>query len=83
MKHARQDYDRIQDPEGKIPADEPVFLLRAQDVFAAPTIEYWARQVESYGGSPNIVKLAREQSLRMAKWPKHKIPDLPSYGGKS
>lgn len=29
MKHAGEDYNRIQDPENKIPADEPVFLLRA------------------------------------------------------
>ena len=28
MKHARDDYNRIQDPAGKIPEDEPVFLLR-------------------------------------------------------
>jgi hypothetical protein len=30
MKHARDDYNRIQDPAGLIPEDEPVFLLRAQ-----------------------------------------------------
>ena len=33
MKHAREDYNRIQDPAGLIPADEPVFLLRGQDEF--------------------------------------------------
>lgn len=27
MLHARKDYMRIQDPENKIPQDEPVFLL--------------------------------------------------------
>ncbi len=31
MRHARQDYNRIQDPEGKIGEDEPVMLFRAQD----------------------------------------------------
>jgi len=31
MKHAREDYNRIQDPENKIPEDEPVMLFRAQD----------------------------------------------------
>jgi hypothetical protein len=31
MIHARKDYNRIQDPEGKIGVDEPVFLMRAQD----------------------------------------------------
>lgn len=30
MIHARPDYNRIQDPENKIPEDEPVFLLRAK-----------------------------------------------------
>lgn len=31
MRHAREDYNRIQDPAGKIHEDEPVFLMRAQD----------------------------------------------------
>jgi len=34
MKHARPDYDRIQDPAGLIPKYEPVFLLRGQDKLA-------------------------------------------------
>jgi len=34
MKHAREDYNRIQDPDEKIPDNEPVFLLRGQDVLA-------------------------------------------------
>ena len=46
MKHARPDYDRIQDPlpvsEGGIPEDEPVFLLRAQDCIAARVVRIWA-----------------------------------------
>lgn len=31
MIHARDDYNRMQDPIGKIGEDEPVFLMRAQD----------------------------------------------------
>ena len=31
MIHAREDYQRIQDPEGKIGEDEPVFMVRAKD----------------------------------------------------
>jgi len=31
MIHNRKDYDRIQDPDGKIGEDEPVFLIRCQD----------------------------------------------------
>ena len=42
MKHAREDYNRIQDPSGLIPEAEPVFLLRGQDELAAPTLRYYA-----------------------------------------
>ena len=46
MKHARPDYDRIQDPlavcKGGIPENEPVFLLRAQDWIAARVVRIWA-----------------------------------------
>ena len=42
MIHARDDYNRIQDPAGLIPADEPVFLLRGQDPAAPNTVDRWA-----------------------------------------
>ena len=42
MKHAGKDYDRIQDPENKIPQDEPVFLVRAQDPLASEVMRFWA-----------------------------------------
>jgi len=47
MKHARQDYNRIQDSEGLIPEDEPVFLLRGQDTVAPGVVRFWAS-----GGRP-------------------------------
>ncbi len=78
MKHARKDYNRIQDPAGLIPADEPVFLLRAQDLAAANTVRFWARRVEAHaGGDPAIARAAREQADRMDDWPVKKLPDLP------
>jgi hypothetical protein len=40
MIHARDDYNRIQDPMNKIPLLEPVFLLRAQDLFAAACVKH-------------------------------------------
>ncbi len=88
MKHARQDYDRIQDPAMLIPKDEPVFLLRAQDTCAAATVDFWANMAMNSGASYEIVKLAREQAKRMANWRKHKTPDLllkPEFseGGKT
>lgn len=47
MKHARADYDRIQDPAGLIPEDEPVFLLRGQDIFAPQRLRDWANAIEA------------------------------------
>ena len=75
MKHARNDYDRIQDPSGKIPEEEPVFLLRGQDKFAAKAVRAYARLVEAE--SPEIAKRAFEQADLMDKWPVKKIPDGP------
>ncbi len=38
MIHASEKYSRIQDPENKIGQDEPVFLLRAQDILAPKVV---------------------------------------------
>lgn len=78
MKHARADYDRIQDPAGLIPDDEPVFLLRGQDKCAAQGVRYYAAFVEAQGGDPGIARLAYEQADRMEQWPRRKLPDLPT-----
>jgi len=80
MKHARKDYDRIQDPENKIPVGEPVFLLRAQDVTAPDVVRYWAMQAKMRGAAERIVRAAREQADRMVEWQREhgmKIPDMP------
>ncbi len=68
MKHARPDYDRIQDPSGKIPVDEPVFLLRAQDRTAPAILDEWARLQIFFGGDSQLAEMAREQALRMREW---------------
>jgi hypothetical protein len=75
MKHAREGYNRIQDPANKIPEDEPVFLLRAQDSFAAATVRYWAMLAYKYG-APDLATKAMEQADKMDAWPVHKTPDL-------
>jgi hypothetical protein len=75
MLHARADYNRIQDPENKIPANEPVFLLRAQDVDAA-----WI--VRAYGlaqkakGKLAIAALCEAHAKLMEAWPTKKEADL-------
>ena len=77
MKHAREDYNRIQDPAGKIPADEPVFLLRGQDSLACKAVDYYAHLCEMHQ-APEIAAKARSHAQRMRAWPTRKIPDLPA-----
>jgi hypothetical protein len=43
MIHAREDYNRIQDPLNKIGKKEPVFLIRAQDVTMVPMLLHWVQ----------------------------------------
>ncbi len=80
MRHAREDYNRIQDPENKIAADEPVFLLRGQDVVAPTVVRYWAKCAIKVGASPDITMAAFKQAKNMEDWQqKHgrKVPDMP------
>jgi hypothetical protein len=80
MKHARPDYDRIQDPANLIPADEPVFLIRAQDIIGPSIVDTWADLAEARGASDHIVEAAREQARRMREWGfshSAKVPDMP------
>lgn len=78
MKHFREDYNRIQDPAGLIPENEPVFLLRAQDKNAPSTLRYWAQMAmmdKNYEMAIMILKGADE----MEQWQKEvkvKQPDL-------
>lgn len=88
MLHARDDYHQIQDPRGKIPEDEPVFLLRGQDMCAPGVVRTWAAYAEMQGAKPDIVGAAKQQADRMEAWQREygsKVPDLPqkaSYQGR-
>jgi hypothetical protein len=77
MKHARPDYDRIQDPAGLIPEGEPVFLLRAQDKHFIGMLEYYRAAVLAQDGDPKIVKAVEQHIERAKQWPKRKAPDMP------
>lgn len=77
MIHARPDYQRFQDPNGKIPEDEPVFLLRGQDKVAAATVRIWAVLHRLSGGGEQIARLASHHADLMEQWPKKKLADLP------
>ena len=81
MKHARPDYDRFQDPDGKIPEDEPVFMLRAQDAVAPGVVEAWALAAHNAGADAGIVQHAYEHAQLMRKWQAEhgsKVPDMPN-----
>lgn len=78
MLHARPDYQRIQDPEGRIPVDEPVFLLRAKDISAAGAVRCWASLAKGAGAADDIVNLALVQADKMEAWAVHQVPDMPA-----
>jgi len=80
VKHARSDYARIQDPWRLIPNDEPVFLIRGQDVVAPEVLRFWAKTAEQAGAKPDIVELVLKQAEAMEVWQgmvSMKVPDLP------
>jgi hypothetical protein len=79
MKHGREDYNRIQDPAGLIPEDEPVFLLRGQDRLAPDVLRHWAHQLLESGGDGKMAQMAMQQANDMLVWQakhKRKLPDL-------
>lgn len=78
MRHSRVDYNRIQDPAGLIPDEEPVFLLRAQDTSAADVVELWATINEERGGDPEASRDARRHAALMREWPIRKPADMPT-----
>lgn len=83
MRHLRLDYDRIQDPDGRIGDDEPVWLLRAQDVAAPVAIRRWANFVEERaavwvdGDTAETVAARVEEAARLASaargWADHMV----------
>lgn len=78
MKHARKDYqEKIQAPPDMIPEDEPVFLLRAQDIHASRTVRFWASLVAHQDGDPRCVQAAMDIADEMDTWPTKKTPDMP------
>ncbi len=51
MLHARKDYNkRVQDSEGRIGEEEPVFLLRAKDNLMVPMLYYYLKLLRKFDG---------------------------------
>lgn len=79
MIHAREDYNRIQDPDDKIPEHEPVFLIRGQDAAAIPALNAWIAAATELGASPDIIKRVQDHVMAIREWQewrKVKVPDL-------
>lgn len=72
MKHAREDYNRIQDPEGKIPVNEPVMLFRGQDeLFEEVCVFYAAKLLERYGArKAKMANVVLQHAILAKDWPK-------------
>lgn len=76
MIHAREDYNRFQDPLNLIPQDEPVMIFRGQDKHTAKLCRVYANWVEKDNGDPEIVEAVRKQADRIDAWPIKKSPDI-------
>lgn len=59
----------------KMPKDEPVFILRAQDQLAPDIVREWANHAEAAGVNKNKVNGAREWAAFMDAWPTKQLPD--------
>lgn len=80
MKHARKDYNCIQDPSGNIAEDEPVFLLRAKDQIAPSALRFWADEVERLGDK-KLADHVRAHAGKMNEWQAKngwQVPDTPA-----
>ena len=77
MKFTREDYNRrIVDLDNNIPDDEPVFLLRAQDLFAPTTLRHYASLLTQHGNIEMSEELLKHAS-NMVIWQKTKHVKLP------
>jgi hypothetical protein len=59
----------------KIPPDEPVFVLRAQDCLASECVERWALRARAMSVHTDKVGEAFAVAEEMLQWPHRKIPD--------
>lgn len=88
MKHARKDYNRIQDPAGLIPDNEPVFLVRGQDKVGWIVCVVWAILHFITTGNKRMTLMALMHGANMMTWarkdadaPEEAYIDLPLAAG--
>lgn len=79
MFHARQDYQHIQDPEGRIGEDEPVMLFRSRDALAPEVLRYYAKLIRQKMDDPRLATEVEKHAARMEAWQEvngKKFPDV-------
>ena len=59
----------------KIPDDEPIFILRAQDATAGRMVEAWAQHARGLGVNKQKCDDASALVYQMMAWPNRKLPD--------
>ena len=69
-KHEALDYI-----EFKVRDDEEVFILKARDMLAVPTVFYWATLAEKHEVNLKKVRSAWECAEKMAGFTNRRIPD--------
>lgn len=60
---------------GRAADDEPVFVLRAQDLLGSQRVDDWALLAERYGCPIEKVEDAKWTADAMRAWPTRKWPD--------
>lgn len=58
-----------------IPEDEPVFVLRAQDILAPVAVRMYAFLVQMATGNSGQAREIEEFADSMMAWPNRKLPD--------
>jgi hypothetical protein len=80
MVHARTDYNRIQDPAGKIGEDEPVMLFRAQDALMPAVAAFYADLLRQHRSAQHMIDTTLAHEQRIRQWQRMngcKLPDMP------
>lgn len=84
MRHARRSYQTIQDSSGRIPEDEPVFVLRAKDRVAPVVMRIYADLARAAGADPKFIETVELWSRQMETYAFSvygggKVPDAPIH----
>jgi len=76
--NASEEIERLKSKlaDGSLPADEPLFVLRARDVFAANTVRLWGNSAALHASKEKLEEALKLSEL-MDKWPVKQIPGRP------